>query len=175
MKTVVFWRISAVITKPSDVRRNRLHSSFAPKQSVCKMSESATRDKCAAGLTPGLTRNHSSQGLVSQSQVRATVTSRHQWLLALRSPQGLSWGDGDNAFCLSSPPVKHFVTGMKPKNGRKNICQDSLGWKSTLIHQFIVIDIESSAVWGEGWGWQWGSKARAERVSEADQQLSAQG
>lgn len=96
MKTVVvvFWRISAVTTKPSDVRRNRLHSSFAPKQSVCKMSGSAARDKCAVGLTHGLTRNHSSQGLVSQSRVRAIITSRHQALLALRSLQGLSWGGG---------------------------------------------------------------------------------
>lgn len=115
-----FWRMSAFTTKPSDVRRNRLHSSFAPKQSVCKMNESAARDKCAGGLTPGLTRNHSSQGLVSQSRIRATVTRRHQGVLALRSPQGLSCGEGDNTFSNSSLPIKHFVIGKKPKNVRKN-------------------------------------------------------
>lgn len=91
--------------------------SFAAKQSVCKMSGSAVRDKCAVGLTPGLTRNHSFQGLVSQSRVRATVTSKHQGRRALRSPQSLFWGDGDSAFSLSSPPVKPFVLG-KPKPKR---------------------------------------------------------
>lgn len=115
-----FWRMSAFTTKPSDIRRNRLHSSFTPKQSVCKMNESATRDKCAGGLTPGLTRNHSSQGLLSRSRIRATVTRRHQGVLALRSPQGLSCGEGDNTFSNSSLPIKHFVIGMKPKNVRKN-------------------------------------------------------
>lgn len=162
MKTVVLWIISAVTTKPSDqkVRRNRLHSSFTAKQSVCKMSGSVAQDKCAAGLTPGLKRNHSSQGLVSQSWVRA---SRHQGLLALRSPQGLSWGDGYNAFSLSSPLVKHFVIGMKPKR------TEQLGLKihfNSSVHCYLyrVFCNQRRRVLNR-------EEARAEQVRGADQQL----
>lgn len=170
MKTAGFWRISAVTTKPSVVRRNGLHSSFAPKQSVCKMSGSAARDKCAVGLTSGLTRNYSSQGLVSQSRVTATITSRHQGLLALRSPQGLSLGGGDNAFSLSSPPVKHFVIGMKPKKWEKKYLSGQLGLKILLNYSEYLC--RSSAIRGERWRDR--EEARTQRASEAHQQLSAQ-
>lgn len=105
------------------------------QSSVCKMSGSVAQNKCAADLTPGLTRNHFSQGLVSLSWVRATVTSRHQGCLLFTN---LKVSHGGMRTMLS-------VCHLHPPSIL--LLQDSLDWKSTLIHQFIVISIETSALY----------------------------